>query len=289
MSPWLPIALALSSAFLYGVSAITARRGMVQLEPQVAAIVSVGATALTYLVTSPLWMRAEDWFTPGFWVFALNGLIHPMLSVWFWMEAIQRAGPTVASTLTATAPLFATALAVAFLGETLNAQLGTGTLAVVAGIVVLSWGPLGVTRAMKIAVAFATAAALVRGLNHTIASFGLGLMPNPMMAGFVSACVAFAGSFAMYRARHGRLPARVPIASLPYMALSGAIVCAGITCMYAALAVGDVVVVSPLIATYPLFTLLIALLLGMDVMSRRLVAGVALVVGGIVAISLARG
>ena len=93
----------------------------------------------------------------------------------------------------------------------------------------------------------------------------------------------------VYRLRHGHLPARVPLANLPYMALTGAIVCGGITCMYAALAVGDVVVVSPLIATYPLFTMLIALLLGMDVMSRRLVAGVVLVVAGIVAISLARG
>ena len=286
---WLPVALALGSACLYGVSAVTSRRGMAHLEPQVAAIVSVGATALTFTLTSPLWMRAEDWFTPGFWVFALNGLIHPMLSVWFWMEAIQRAGPTVASTLTATAPLFATATAIAFLGETLSVQIGAGTLSVVAGIVVLSWGPLGVTRVMKIALVFATAAALVRGLNHTIGSFGLGLMPNPMMAGFVSASVAFAGSFVVYRLRHGHLPARVPLANLPYMALTGAIVCGGITCMYAALAVGDVVVVSPLIATYPLFTMLIALLLGMDVMSRRLVAGVVLVVAGIVAISLARG
>jgi len=285
---WLPILLALSSACLYGVSAITSRRGMAYLEPQVAAIVSIGATALTFLLTSPLWMRAEDWFTVGFWVFALNGLMHPMLSVYCWLEAIQRAGPTVASTLTATAPLFGTATAVAFLGETVTLQLGIGTLAVVLGIAVLSWGPLGVTRMMKIALLFATGAAIVRGLNHTVGRFGLELMPNPMMAGFVSASVAFVGSFVLYRVRNGRLPARVPAASLPFMALTGAIVCGGISCMYSALAVGNVVVVSPLIATYPLFTLLIALALGMDVMSRRLVAGVVLVVGGIVAISLTR-
>ena len=81
---WLPIALGLCSAFLYGVSAVCSRRGVLHLEPQLAAVVTIGSTALTFLVTSPLWMRAEDWLSPGFCVCALNGLIHPMLSVWCW-------------------------------------------------------------------------------------------------------------------------------------------------------------------------------------------------------------
>jgi len=47
-------------------------------------------------------------------------------------------------------------------------------------------------------------------------------------------------------------------------------------------------VVSPLIATYPVFTLIIAVAIGMERLSRRLFAGVALVVAGVVAISVAR-
>jgi drug/metabolite transporter (DMT)-like permease len=284
----LPVLLALTAAFLYGVSAISSRRGIAHLEPQVAAIVSIGATACTYFATAPLWMRSEDWFTLGFWVFAANGLIHPMLSVYCWLEAIQRAGPTVASTLTATAPLFAALTAITFLDESITVTIALGTLAVVAGIIVLSWGPVGFTSLMKVALVFATVAAMVRGLNHTVGRFGLGLMPNPMMAGFVSCTVAFFGSLTMYRVRNGRFPRRVPRAGLPYMALTGVIVCGGVTAMYSALGVGSVVVVSPLIATYPVFTLVMALALGMEKPSRRLLTGVALVIGGVVAISLAR-
>ena len=69
---WLPILLGLASAFLYGVSAVCSRRGIAHLEPQLAAIVSLGATALTFLLTSPLWMRTEDWFSPGFWTIKLE-------------------------------------------------------------------------------------------------------------------------------------------------------------------------------------------------------------------------
>ena len=110
-----------------------------------------------------------------------------------------------------------------------------------------------------------------------------------MMAAFVSCTVAFVGSLTLYRARHGTFPSRIPRAGLPYMALTGAIVCGGMSFMYAALDAGEVVVVSPLIATYPVFTLLLAVPLGMEQVSRKLVLGVVLVVGGVIALGIARG
>jgi len=289
-SELLPVALALTAACLFGVAAITSRLGTAHLEPQVGVILSLGASMGTFLLTAPLWMRAEDWFTAGFWVFVVNGLFHPLLSMYCWMEAIQRAGATVASTLTATAPLFAAFTAIVFLGESITTLIALGTLATIAGIATLSWGPMGITTLMRAALLFATAAALVRGLNHTVGRFGLGLMPNPMMAGFISSVVAFTGSIVLYRARNGRLPpaAAFPRAGAPFMVLTGMLTCGGITGMYSALELGTVVVVSPLIATYPLFTLVIAVVLRMERLGRRLLAGVVLVVGGVIAISLER-
>ena len=72
------------------------------------------------------------------------------------------------------------------------------------------------------------------------------------------------------------------------MVLTGMMVCGGIAFLYSALEVGNVVVVSPLIATYPLFTLVIALAIGMEQLNARVVAGVVLVVAGVAAISIAR-
>ncbi len=287
-SALLPVALALAAACLFGVAAITSRKGTAHVNPQVGVIISLGASMGTFALTSPLWMRAGDWFTLGFWVFVINGFFHPLLSMYCWMESIQRAGATVASTFTATAPLFAAFTAILFLDESITVLIAAGTLATIAGIITLSWGPMGITTLMRAALLFATGAALVRGLNHTVGRYGLSLMPNPMMAGFISSVVAFAGSIVMYRARNGAFPANVPRAGVPFMVLTGMLTCGGITGMYSALEVGTVVVVSPLIATYPLFTLVIALAIGMEKLTRRLVAGVSLVVGGVIALCIER-
>lgn len=287
-SAWLPIILALGSACTFGLTAITSRRGTMHITPQAGVIISLGASSCTFLALSPIWFEAEHWSSIGVWVFLINGCFHPLLSMYFWMESIQRAGATVASTFTATAPLFAAFTAIVFLDESITTLIFLGTLATIAGIVTLSWGPMGVSGAIKIALLFATGAAVVRGLNHTVGRFGLGIMPNPLMAGFLSSVVAFAGSLILYRARNGRFPARPSRAGVPYMILTGMLSCAGISFMYSALEVGSVVVVSPLIATYPVFTLIIAVAIGMERLSRRLLAGVALVVAGVVAISVAR-
>ncbi len=53
--------------------------------------------------------------------------------------------------------------------------------------------------------------------------------------------------------------------------------------MYSALNAGPVQIVSPIVATYPLFTIaLAALVLRQERLSRRLIAGVALIVAGVV-------
>ena len=287
-SVWLPVVLALGAACFYGLSAITSRRGTANLSPQIAVIVSLGATVGSFLITSPWWARTEDWFNPGIWVFMLLGLVHPVLSMYFWLEAIQRAGATVASTFSATSPLFAACTAVLFLGESLNGLIALGTLACVGGIIILSWAPMGMSSAIKAALLFATGAALLRGVNHTVARYGLEALSNPMMAAFVATCVAFVSSIILYCIRNGQMPRIALTRDMPFMAMTGILSCAGVTAGYAALNVGTVVVVSPLISTYPVFSLVFALMLGTERLSLRVLLGVGTVVGGVVVISLAR-
>jgi len=63
---------------------------------------------------------------------------------------------------------------------------------------------------------------------------------------------------------------------------------AGILAMYGALNHGQVSVVSPLVATYPLFTLsLSALFLRQETLGWRVLLGVALTVAGVVVLVLA--
>ncbi len=283
----LPVLLGLGAAFLFGLSSVTTKRGLAYLPAQTGALISIGTATLIYLLLSPLWMHAGDWFGAGFWVFVLNGLIHPMLSMYLAFEATARTGPTVAATFAATAPLFAAITAILFLGESINAIIAIGTVGIVIGIMVLSWLPQGFSTLMRAALLFATGAAIIRGLNHTVGKWGLELLPNVFMAGFVSFSVSFIGSLVMYRLRYGTLPQQLPRWGLGYFVLTGTILSGAILCMYGALATGDVVVVSPLVNAYPLFTLIAAFAVGQERFTRRTVVGVLLVVGGVALVSAA--
>lgn len=280
-----PVLLALAAACLFGVSTVTAKRGLRIVHAQTASLVIIGTVVCLFLLSAPLWMRTQDWFTLGFWIFVVNGFMHPFLSMYLALEATARTGPTVAATFSATAPLFAALTAITFLGENINTWISMGTIFTVMGVMALSWSPRGIATLVRIALLFATGAAIVRGLNHTLGKWGLESMPNVFMAGFVSFSVSFCCALVFYRLRTGTLMVQLPRAGLGYCVLSGALIAVAIVCMYGGLMTGQVVVVSPIIAAYPLFTLMTALLFKQERLSAKLALGVLLVVGGVALIS----
>jgi len=144
-------AMAVLSATLFGLAALPAKRGLNYVSAEVGALVTIVTTWVICLLLSPFWMRSSDWFTPGFWVFVLAGLIHPYLSMYSSFEALRRAGTTVASTLAATSPFFSTLGALIFLDEELSLIVALATVGIVAGIVVLTFDGGRVARMMRVA------------------------------------------------------------------------------------------------------------------------------------------
>ena len=287
----LPIVVSLASAVAFGGSGVAAKRGLAHVDPLAGTVVAIGTCFLAYLALSPFWMRAEDWFTAGFWVFALMGIIQPSLSMYLANEAYSRAGATVTATFAATAPLFAAALAIAFLGERLTLAIAAGTLLTVLGIVTLSRTPGGSARQRLVAAAlvFATATAAIRGLNHFIGKIGMDLLPNAFMAAFSSFAVSLVIVAAAYRWQRGRWPARMPSAGLGYFVITGFCIAAGMGFLFGALLMGQVVIVSPIVGTYPVFTLLASAALGDERITGRVLAGVGLVVVGVGFVSTSAG
>ena len=293
---FLPGLLALGAAAAFGTSGVTSKRGLAHVEALTGTLVSVGTCFAVYLLTAPFWMRAEDWFTTGFWIFVLTGILQPALSMYFANEAYSRAGATLVSTFTATTPLFAATLAIGFLGERLTMAIAAGTVLTVLGIATLARLPVhrGTSaatggRAIAAALLFATATALIRGISHVTGKAGLDLLPSPFMAGFCSFGVSFAILAVVYRWRRGRWPWRIPRPGLVCFSATGLCAALGIGLLYAALLVGTVTVVAPIVATYPVFTLLVAATLGDERITRYLLGGVALVVAGVGVISVSFG
>jgi drug/metabolite transporter (DMT)-like permease len=285
-APLLPVLLALLAASLFGLQAVLARRALRYVNAQTGAMLTISVAALIFWTLLAFRMDWAWWRSPAVWVFASNGLLHPMFSMLLSFEANRRMGATVSATISAVTPLFASVAAILFLGESLTTALLLGTLGIVFGIVVLSWQG-GSTRSWAaVALVFPIGAALVRAFNHVWGRFGMTLLPTPLFAAGVSFAVSGSLSVLAFRLRTGSLPLAIPRMGLFWGLLSGCCVATAILCMYTALTVGQVVVVSPVLNTFPLFTLAWSLLFRQERLSRRVGMGVVLVVAGVLLIGL---
>ncbi len=281
-----PIFYATITATFFGAQVVLTMRSLRYVDPQTSSMISMGTSVLVFWLLAPFTLRSEYFRNPGMWIFFANGLIHPLFSMYLAFEATKRMGATVSATIAATAPLFASAGAMLFLGEHLTIALLAGTLGTVLGVMVLSWKRRGPTHWALSALLFPIGAAAIRGTNHMVGKFGLEILPSPYFASLVSFTVSFIGAILIYRYRLGTLPFKLPRQGLKWSGLSGLSIAMGVLCMYSALHTGLVIVVSPIISAYPLFTFFISLISRQEVLSIRVLVGVILVVGGVTWISL---
>ena len=70
-------------------------------------------------------------------IFLAYGLLNNTMGVFFFTNGIRLVGPSRASIMSATQPLFAVTLAVIFLGEEFTAIKAVGTLAIVLGTMII--------------------------------------------------------------------------------------------------------------------------------------------------------
>jgi drug/metabolite transporter (DMT)-like permease len=251
--------------------------------------VSIPTATLLFWLGAPFvdW-TAWHWAAAG--IYALVGLFFPAAVTLLTFEANRRLGPTVAATIGSTAPLFAVLGAAVFLGEALGAREVIATAVIVAGSMALyrpDGAAIGTTAGTT---AGSTArgtlwlpwsAALLRALAQVLSKAGLALWPNPFAAALVGYSVSAA---AVWAAGALRRDATFVFnrRGAAWFAATGALNGAAVLALYGALATGPVHVVSPIVATYPLFTLaLSAAWLREERINRRLIAGVALTVAGV--------
>jgi DME family drug/metabolite transporter len=280
--PLVPVIYAALAAACFGAQVVLTMRSFAYVAPQTSSMISIGTCVVIFWLLAPFLLKTEYLVNPGMWVFFANGLFHPLFSIYLAYEAAKRMGPTVSATISATAPLFATAGAVLMVGEHITIVFLMGTIGTVVGIMVLSWRHQDHSNWALSALIFPIGAAAIRGTNHNIGKLGLQLLPSPYFASLVSFTVSFVGSVLIYRYRIGSLPFELPRRALMWSGLAGTSIAIGVLSMYSALNCGRVIVVSPIIATFPLFTLLISLIFRQELFRLRILGGVLLVLGGVI-------
>lgn len=283
------IALALVSSALLGTAVVLANVGLRTLHPARGALISIPSTTLLFWLLAPFLLRGDGWNAKAFVIFAAVGIVFPAVVTLLNFASNRLTGATIAGTVSSTTPLFAVLVAILFLGEPLTATAAAGTAAIVLGVIAFTARDGGRSRQWAAwALLLPLAGAAIRGGAQAAVKGGLALWPDPFVAvlvGYTVSCVTiFASSRALAPAGAAQFDRRGVLWFIAVGMCNGA----GMLAMYAALSHGKVSVVSPLVASYPLFTLaLSALFLRDERFGPRVLLGVALTVAGVLALARA--
>lgn len=282
-------AFALVTAVGWGFSPVLIKRGLAgggsSLQATVA-VISVGVTLywLTLVVT-----RGAAAFAGvdarGLGIFATAGVVGTAMGRITVFTGIHRVGASVNSAALNARPLFATAIALAWLGEPVGLLTGVGIVVVVAGLVTLTgsqggdlggWAPRDLLLPLGAALLFAT--------GNVIRRFGLTTTDlTVIQAVTLNESAALAALLAFVVASGRRAEAFGPPATaVRFFVGAGLLSALGLLALFEAFDRGPVAVVDPLAGTAPLFTVVFAaVLLGdLERVTRGVAVGAVLIVIG---------
>ena len=278
-----PALIALASAACFGAALIVVHFGLRYGGSYAGARVSLSTSFVLWWLVAPFQFDISAWHFGAAAVFALVGLFYPAAVTVLTNESNRQLGPTLTGTIGSTAPLFATALAVLLLGETLTLPIVVGGAMIVGALVLMSWrGSPRASGGWRLMLPIG--GAILRGLAQTLSKVGLNLWPSPYAATLISYTVSGATIWGVTLARPAQEDAyRLKPGGAPWFIAAGIVNALAVFLLYEALHRGRVSVVAPLVALYPLFTLLYsALFLRTEALTRRVVVGALCAVAGVV-------
>lgn len=196
-------------------------------------------------------------------------------------ESFKRVGVTFTSSLLATAPLFATGLAIIVLNEKINMPIVIGTILVVLGVVFLSWfRPKKHVRFPDLV--FALVGAVFIGIATVVTKLGLNISNLPYSAVAISTTAGVATLFAIISISNKWGTISKNFHDATFFIASGIFIGIAFIIFFTALSIGDVSVVFPLNRTQPLFAMLFAWILfkNQDHITRYTIIGATTIVLG---------
>ena len=287
----LTVVLSLIAGVLFAFGTQFIGLGLRHTDPQSGTLLDIGTSALIYWLLVPFFIPLDYWLTAAALVFAATGLFRPVLSANLAAHGVRHMGPTLASSFSSTTPLFAAGLGVFLLGESLTPPIALGTLAIVGALVLLLYRRGAARSTWPLwAVLFPLGAAFLRSTGHSFTKIGLDMLDSPLFSGLVTYTVSLVVALGAQRVR--RAPLLPNLRTSPgalWFAAAGACHAGAVFSMNWAIGIGEVIVVVPIVSTYPFFTLGLSLLVfRRDRLEPRTIGAVGLVVGGVLLITLTR-
>jgi uncharacterized membrane protein len=244
------------------------------LDARAGAAISIPTATFLFVLIAPFTINFGSLNLHAVAIFALVGVIYPVLVTVLTFRSNDQLGPTVTATVSGTAPIFALAAAVWLLGETVPPAAVIACIGVAIGIALLSWKRGAIAgKAFGWALLWPLAGAIVRGFAQAAAKLGLLLWPSAFALSLISYLVSTVTVIGTNR--WGRDARRRPSArTRAWFMLTGVFNGAGMLLMYYALSLAPVSVVAPVVASYPLITALFsAAVLREERIGARMIAG----------------
>ena len=282
--------IALAAALSYAISGIAAKRGLRYSTPVTVTLVSVAIHAVVLWIALLIFRGVPSLSWWVLFLFVLSGLLQPILR-FLTYAGIHYVGAAAGTTLRGAHPLFSTSLAILFLGEPLNLLIVLGTIAIVAGVALISWQRNRKQEGFRWwYLAYPLSAAFLAGISHPLRRYTLSLANEPLYLAAVIGVVALPWlASATLLPGQKQKPVWDRRAMGPFL-IAGSLETLGILLGIVALSVGQVVVVSPIIATSPLWVVLGSRLFlrYIERLTLRTIFGALCVVAGTIAISIVR-
>ncbi len=279
----MPTLFALGAAFFFGFAHILVRYGLRTGTPTTAITFNLATMGLVLFTVMGPWADWDQRSAPAMGWFMLGGALAPLTTQFLFYAAIVRVGVARASPLRNTSPLFAGLLAVAWLDEQWTPALLSGTVLIILGATVLGMRDAKTLTSFRTRdLLFAFGASILGGIASPIRKFGYSMVTSVPLA----ICLTLSGSLAglcLYLAGwRGYRDVNTNRGTVLWFGLSGIVTSCGITSYMLSLSMGDVVLVDPLIATTPLFSVTFThlLLKGQERVTPKAVVGAVLICAG---------
>jgi drug/metabolite transporter (DMT)-like permease len=278
-----PTLLALGAAFCFALALILTQYGLRTVPSWRSPLYTIGSSALAAWAAALVFV---DW--PGFdWsaalIFAAVGCVFPVVVSILAVRSNERLGPAVSGAVGNVTPLFAVLFAVVLLGERIGPGQVAGLVLVVSGVALLALrGGAGGRRWPLWVLGLPLAAALVRGAIQPAIKSGLALWHEPLAA----AAIGYSLSTVVILSLVGRRAlASGPVDRIGLLWFVGVGLSNGTATflLYAALGLGSITLVAPLVAVFPLIAVVLSYLLLRDEKLHALgLAGIVVSVVGVV-------
>jgi drug/metabolite transporter (DMT)-like permease len=283
----LAIALASLASLFFGVLAVTMRmcfRSGASFGP--VALATTGGAAVVAFAVALAAHGTEEATLHSVWPFVVAGVVAPGASQLLFVRAIELIGASRTAVLVGIAPLLSAGFAIALLGEPVHAGLVAGTLAIVAGGLLLTW-ERSATRLPALGFIVGGIAAVAIAARDNFVRWAA---KENALPGTSAAVLSLAAATVFLLLLFGRSSRRGLWEQRRAVLASALLLGAAYACLLEALDRGRVTVVAPLYATESLWAVLFAALLlrTSEAVGRRLVAAAVLMVLGGALIGISR-